>query len=257
MSKAVEPPNIDDEVEIELIGPDEKPEKWTRLTKPLDNEEKSLIIDLYFKKKKTPQEIAYIMGRTNGTIYKFIKKFMSTDTMAEQFFRSRSMEMAKKVVAKADVNQLIDVLSRPNIGVLKPVSKGHDGPQIMISVNQESIGSISNGSAPNSMPSPTNNVKLLVGGVNATRTGREVSDGEESCTTGLQGETGSRGQEHEVRSDPYPSRVQAGPGKKAGPEASGERDRTQRHHARIKVRPGGREIIEQFRNWVPSNKATK
>lgn len=141
--------------------------KWHRPYIQMDNEEKELALTLYFKQRKTVKEVAYAMGRGEKTIRKLVNAFMGTSVAAEQYIKSRSLFLAKKVVQRATVEEAVDILSRSNIGVLAPVKATADRPQILISVNQNSIGSISSSS--DGLPADGSGAKLITGGGYATR----------------------------------------------------------------------------------------
>lgn len=93
--------------------------------------------------------IAPIYNRSPETIYYHIQRFRSTSGAAADYLRSNALKMAMRVVRKANVDQAIDVLSRPNIGVLEP-AKGKEsggGGGFFISVNADSCGAVKVGVA--------------------------------------------------------------------------------------------------------------
>lgn len=79
----------------------------------------------------------------------------STTNAATQLFRARAVRMAQKVLRKADPAQLIDILSRPNIGVLEPIKKeaapGAGG--FFLSVQAEACGAVNVAVSP-TLPAP-------------------------------------------------------------------------------------------------------
>lgn len=115
---------------------------YRRSVRPMDMEEKAEVLRLYFKERKTITDIAKELGRKHETISKFIRTMTDSTQVAQQFLKAKAFELTKRVVEKANVDQAIEILSRPNVGVLEPHKKGNDAPQIMISVNTESIGAV-------------------------------------------------------------------------------------------------------------------
>ena len=94
--------------------------------------------------KRTLVEVAEEFGRTAETIAGLLKSLRPTTELARATLLSRANELVTKVVDKADVDQIIDVLSRTNVGVLDPIAKGRGDTNvgIMVSVQQGSLAAV-------------------------------------------------------------------------------------------------------------------
>lgn len=117
---------------------------WVQPSTRMSEEEQTMILRM-LKEGLNQVEIAKKLGRHHSAISRFCKRMFGTTELAEQYLKSKSLEMAKKVVKHATVEETIEVLSRPNIGVLAPVKQVESGPRILISVGQDSIGAIQSG----------------------------------------------------------------------------------------------------------------
>jgi hypothetical protein len=84
------------------------------------------------------------MGLPAHTVYELIRRLRSTTDVATQYIQSNALKLAMRVVRKANVDQAIGVLSRPNIGVLDPAGEGGGGGgrQFMVGVAMDSLGSV-------------------------------------------------------------------------------------------------------------------
>lgn len=121
-----------------------------RFSSRMDDEERGQILDRYDSLRRSGQEkgeaikaICFDTGRDKVTIYRLIAAFADSSGLATRYVKSQAMTMIKKIVEKGDVDQLIDVVSRPNIGVLQPIIKGNNAPQILVSVTRDSLGGVS------------------------------------------------------------------------------------------------------------------
>lgn len=156
--------------------------------------EKNLILEMRFKHLKSAKTIAYELGRNRKTIDRFIHSMTDSTPLATAMIKASAHHLVKRVLDKADVNQALDILSRPNIGVLKPINRQADGPQIMISVNQESLGGVQQvgvGIPGGSSPSPLRllpSTDTLVGAGGdydqGVQHGERPSSGEQSIQSG-------------------------------------------------------------------------
>lgn len=119
-----------------------EPRPWRAGSRPMDNEEKEMVLHMYADDKISIAEIARRTGRKHETISRFLRSMSPTAYLAQGFLRANALTLAKRIVEKSTVSEAIDVLSRPNIGALKPLQRGSDAPSIMISVNTDSIGAV-------------------------------------------------------------------------------------------------------------------
>lgn len=81
-----------------------------------------LIVDM-LDQGRTVKQIAYELGRQEPAIRRISRKYHPTTALAERLIRASALTLAEKVVKHSTVEEAIDVLSRPNIGVLKPAAK--------------------------------------------------------------------------------------------------------------------------------------
>jgi len=85
--------------------------------------------------------IAAKSGRSLNAISRLIRQFSPSSILAERFLRANALALAERIVAKADVPQAIEVLSRPNIGVLAS-SRASGGVSVMMSISNDSLGGV-------------------------------------------------------------------------------------------------------------------
>lgn len=167
-------------------------------------------------------------GRHETTIRALIERLRPTNNLATDYLRSQSLRMAMKVVRRANVSELIDVLSRPNIGVLEPVKQsGKDGGGFILSLATDSCGGVKVGmvaNPPNSVIDYTSQPSARIGegaegpldyehtkkevGHAVRRSPLSLQEGNEHAT-GLQGQYSGGGQEHEDGGDTYPVGVRS------------------------------------------------
>lgn len=95
---------------------------------------------------KEIKEVAAVFGRHQSTIRRMLAKYKSTTVLARQTILSRASELVDRVLEKADVDQLIDVLQRSNIGVLEPIKTGGGGGNtnvgVLVSVNPSNLAAV-------------------------------------------------------------------------------------------------------------------
>lgn len=94
----------------------------------------------------TYQSVARLFDRDPDTISKIAKEFAPTKVLASAKLQSKLSTLVDRVLEKADVDQIIDILSRPNIGILEPHAKPGSGAGnnfgIMVSVNTGSLAAV-------------------------------------------------------------------------------------------------------------------
>lgn len=67
-----------------------------------------------------------------------------TTGIAADFIKARAFRMARRLVKEASPDQIINILERPNIGVLEPVKKvDSGGGGFFMNVSMDSLGSVS------------------------------------------------------------------------------------------------------------------
>lgn len=91
-------------------------------------------------------KIAEQIGRDDSTVNKFLSKMQDSRELATAILRAGSATLAERVVKKANVAEALDVLSRPDIGVVAPaVNKGTlgpGGPLVQVSVAVASCAAV-------------------------------------------------------------------------------------------------------------------
>ena len=85
-------------------------------------------------------DVAYKLGRAPSSISRLKSGYSSTAKLATRLIRANAEKLAKRVVDHATVEEAIQVLSRPNIDVLKPPSRNDGNTGIFISVGAGSLG---------------------------------------------------------------------------------------------------------------------
>lgn len=80
------------------------------------------------------------MDRSPDVIRQTIRRFLPTTDAAESYLKAQALRLAVRVVRKANVDQSIDLLSRPNIGVIAPQQQQASSGGFFLSVHTESLG---------------------------------------------------------------------------------------------------------------------
>lgn len=90
------------------------------------------------------QEIAVMSGRSPDVVRLALTRLRPTARLAEAVLQRGAVRLAARVVRKANVAEAIDILSRPNIGVLEP-AKSQDkqgGGGFFLSVQAGDLGAV-------------------------------------------------------------------------------------------------------------------
>lgn len=117
---------------------------------PITPDELQHILDLFNDSRKkgrtlmdSYRAVGAIIGKPPVMVAKLVQRMRPTTDLARMYFRAKAYKMAKKVVAKANVSEIVDVLSRPNIGVLDAVKKVEGGNGgFFLTVNADSCGAV-------------------------------------------------------------------------------------------------------------------
>ncbi len=117
------------------------------------------------------EKIGKHLGRPHTTIWAVIRRLRPTTGIAGDYIKANAFKLAHRIVQHASVEQSIDILSRPNIGVLEPIKKGEvGGGGFYLSVQSDSCGAVKVGVAmPGSGPAPQ-----LTGAVNEQETSTPI-----------------------------------------------------------------------------------
>lgn len=104
-------------------------------------EQEVLVVLEMWDQKKTVREIAYHLGRSEKAILNAVRKYNPSTRLAERYIRASALKLAEKVVKHASVEEAIDVLTRPNVGVLQPIVSKH-AVGFFTSVDPASLGGV-------------------------------------------------------------------------------------------------------------------
>ena len=92
---------------------------------------------------KSPAAIGDIIERSVEAVRSCLNRYSDTTAIAEATFKRDAVVMAERVIKRGSTEELIDVMSRPNIGVLAPAVKPGTQPggfSIQVSVGVASLG---------------------------------------------------------------------------------------------------------------------
>ena len=106
--------------------------------------EKEVIVRHLKTGDKTDLDIAAMTGWSEREIRDIRAEYFPRVGLALDYLRARSLEMAKRVVEEANVEEALDLLSRPNIGVLEPIPKASAKMQVGFFTNIQtgSLGAV-------------------------------------------------------------------------------------------------------------------
>lgn len=109
--------------------------------KRIDDIEKDAILTM-FEDGASLNDVKKQFGRDIATLSRLRAKYHPQTRMARRTLMAGSVKLAERVLKHANVEEAIEVLSRPNIGVLEPIRKNEEGPQVLISVSPGSLGGV-------------------------------------------------------------------------------------------------------------------
>ena len=110
--------------------------------KKLTDEERSIILRLS-ERGKSINEIADAINRNTSVVSRYLVRFRDTTLQARMHIKSKALALAQRVVKNADVDQAIDILSRPGIDVLQPrVESNKSSNGFSLNVVASSLGGI-------------------------------------------------------------------------------------------------------------------
>lgn len=92
-------------------------------------------------------------GVSPDTVGNYWREHRPTTKLATMKIQARASQIVEKIIEKAPTNELIDILSRPNIGVLEPMKSGNQGGGFIVSVSADSCGGVKVGVAAGIEPS--------------------------------------------------------------------------------------------------------
>lgn len=99
------------------------------------------------------------VGRSPGVISAVCRRLRPTVNLAQVKLKAAAARLVDRVIAKANVEEAMDLLSRPNIGVLEPMKGNQAGEGgFFMSVSADSCGAVKigvqMGNAPALAPAP-------------------------------------------------------------------------------------------------------
>ena len=108
----------------------------------LKPDEKTTILTLSAK-GCGPSEIARVVGRNESTVVRFMARMADTSVLAKATLKAGAARLAERVINHANVEESIEVLSRPGMDVLQPATKDLNGGfGIQVSVGVGSCGTV-------------------------------------------------------------------------------------------------------------------
>lgn len=108
-----------------------------------DDMEREIIVK-QIRKGAPDEDIAAMTGWSNEEVREVRRVFFPTASLAADYLRASSLRLAMRVVEEANVEEAVDILSRPNIGVLEPARKADAGPKFafMTNITTHTLGSV-------------------------------------------------------------------------------------------------------------------
>lgn len=113
------------------------------------SEELADILSLFEEQKKTGkplracyEAIGELVGRSPDVVRMIIGRLKPTNGLARVYIQSKAMKLAMKVVREANTAQAIDILSRPNMGVLDPMKQTNQEGGFFMSMTADSCGAV-------------------------------------------------------------------------------------------------------------------
>lgn len=103
-----------------------------RTTPNLTDEERAKILDLA-EHNYTVAQIADEIGRTPQPIYRFLATIKPTGKLARAYFDAKALQLSKRVVKDATVEESLEVLDRLDVLPAKR-DKGGGGPSVIVCV---------------------------------------------------------------------------------------------------------------------------
>lgn len=103
---------------------------------------------VYLRKGYTAEhafkEIGQLYDRSEATIRNLVYRLTADTTgVAQSYIKSNALKMAMKVVREGSVAQHMDILERPNIGVLAPKKQSSEGSRgFFLTVQADSCGAV-------------------------------------------------------------------------------------------------------------------
>lgn len=111
---------------------------------------------------RTTEDVSRLSGWSFEQVRDIRAEYFPTQSLAKYYLKSNALRLARRIVAEANVEEAVDILSRPNIGVLEPAVKAgaSTGPTaVLTSINPHHLGGVQvavvMGATSGSQPTPT------------------------------------------------------------------------------------------------------
>lgn len=120
---------------------------------PLQPDEIQQILNVYKDCRKRGmaiteayKRVADLTQRDYRHIGQVIRRLEPTTDLSKMYLRAKSYRLVKRLVKKANTTEIIDILSRPDIGVLAPAKSIEQGPTgFFLSVKADTCGAVNVG----------------------------------------------------------------------------------------------------------------
>lgn len=108
-----------------------------------DDQDRELIVAM-IKRGTTNEDIAARTGWSPIEVRDIRAMFFPRASLAADYLRANALKLAQRVVEEANVEEAVDILSRPNIGVLEPAVKAPTGRPIGVftTINTSTLGGV-------------------------------------------------------------------------------------------------------------------
>jgi transposase-like protein len=90
-------------------------EEAGRISRTMTLEEKIFILEKYFSHSWGIKKIAKQIGRASSSVTRFVDKYRSTATLAKLHIEAQAENLAKRVTAKANVEESLEILDRIDV----------------------------------------------------------------------------------------------------------------------------------------------
>lgn len=94
---------------------------------------------------RTTEDVSRLSGWSFEQVRDVRAEYFPTQSLAKHYLRSNALRLAKRIVAEANVEEAVDILSRSTLGVLEPLAKtgAQAGPTaVLTSINPHHLGGV-------------------------------------------------------------------------------------------------------------------
>jgi len=108
---------------------------------PRDDADRVQIVEMTLR-GRSAAAIAADTGWSLDEVVAVRRQYLPTTNLAGHYLKAKALQLARRIVEEATVEEAIDVLTRPNIGVLEPVKKAGPHTGFWTSVTFDSLGAV-------------------------------------------------------------------------------------------------------------------